>query len=225
MGIPRKNFSITEKTRYHTSLHEAGHTLMCYKSSNCRKTLHKVTIIPRGPAAGVTLMLADEDALNSKNEFLSQIDTAMGGHVAEELIYGSDHVTAGCSSDLNKATQIAQAMVKKFAMYGDKVGYIYVEDEGYSWEEDEISDKYKSKIDENVKIILKQSHDRVFQSLKESANELKNLAQKLYQYDTLNFDDLEAAIEGRFDDIKKPLIREEFNEEKENKSEANERKA
>lgn len=155
MGIPRKTFSTTEKKRYHTSLHEAGHTLICYKSPICRKTLHKVTIIPRGAAAGVTLMLSDEDSLNSKTEFLNNIDTAMGGHVAEELIYGSDHVTAGCSSDLNKATQIAQAMVKKFGMYGDKVGYIYVEDEGYSWEEDEVSDKYKSSIDNTVKVILK----------------------------------------------------------------------
>jgi len=186
MGIPRKSFSIPEKTRYHTSLHEAGHTLMCYKSLTCRNTLHKVTIIPRGSAAGVTLMLSDEEALHSKSEFLTNIDTAMGGHVAEELLYGSDHVTAGCSSDLNKATQIAQAMVKKFGMYGEKVGYIYVEDEGYQWEEDEVSDKYKAKIDETVKVILKESHDRVYESLKESAVELKNLAQKLYQYDTLN---------------------------------------
>jgi ATP-dependent metalloprotease len=218
MGIPRKNYSTPEKTRFHTSLHEAGHTLICYKSPNCRKTLHKVTIIPRGGAAGVTLMLSDEDSLNSKNEFLSQIDTAMGGHVAEELLYGSDHVTAGCSSDLNKATQIAQMMVKKFGMYGQNVGYIYVEDEGYSWEEDEVSDKYKTKIDEAVQVILKDSHDRVYQSLKESANELKNISQKLYQYDTLNYDELEAAIEGRFSDIKRDLVREEFTEEEEFKN-------
>lgn len=186
MGIPRKNFSTPEKSRYRTSLHEAGHTLMCYKSPLCRKTLHKVTIVPRGQAAGVTLMLSDEESLNSKTEFLSNIDTAMGGHVAEELLYGSNFVTAGCSSDLNKATQIAQSMIKKFGMYGDKVGYIYVEDEGYSWEEDDVSDKYKTTIDETVKVILKESHDRVYNSLNEGAVELKNLAQKLYQYDDLN---------------------------------------
>jgi len=100
-------------------------------------------------------MLTDEEALNSKHEFLVDIDVSMGGHVAEELLNGSENITAGCSSDLNKATQLAQAMVKKLGMYGDKVGYIYVEDEGYSWEEDKISEKYKSSIDEQVKQILK----------------------------------------------------------------------
>ena len=147
----------------------------------------------------------------------------MGGHVAEELLYGSNFVTAGCSSDLNKATQIAQSMVKKFGMYGDKVGYIFVEDEGYSWEEDDVSDKYKSSIDETVKVILKESHDRVYNSLNESANELKNLAQKLYQYDNLNckycsfiyfiVDEIEASIEGRFSDITRDVVRDEFKDE------------
>jgi ATP-dependent metalloprotease len=154
MGIPRKKFSTTEKNRYYTSLHEAGHALVCYKNPLCRKTLHKVTIIPRGQALGVTAHLANEEALHTKLEFIAQIDSAMGGHVAEELIYGNDHVTAGCSSDLDKATKVAQGMVKNYGMYGDKVGYIYVEDQGYQWEDDVVSDKYKSQIDETVKTIL-----------------------------------------------------------------------
>ena len=100
-------------------------------------------------------MLSDEEALNSKDEFISDIDTAMGGHVAEELIYGKNNVTAGCSSDLNKATQIAQLMVKKLGMYSDKAGYLYVEDNSnYIWEEDHISEKFKTSMDETVKIIL-----------------------------------------------------------------------
>ena len=100
-------------------------------------------------------MLTDEQALNSKEEFVIDIDVSMGGHVAEELLSGSESITAGCSSDLNKATQLAQTMVKKLGMYGEKVGYIYVEDEGYSWEEDKISEKYKARIDEEVQLILK----------------------------------------------------------------------
>ena len=101
-------------------------------------------------------MLNDEDALHSKDEFISDIDTAMGGLVAEELIYGKNNVTAGCSSDLNKATQIAVLMVKKLGMYGDKAGFLYVEDNSnYIWEEDKLSEKYKTSMDETVKIILK----------------------------------------------------------------------
>jgi ATP-dependent metalloprotease len=186
MGIANKNYSMSDKKRYHTALHEAGHTLICYKSQSCRKTLDKVTVIPRGAALGVTMRLSDEEALNSKNEYLEFIDMCMGGHVAEELIYGNDHVTAGCSSDLDKATNIAQSMVKKYGMYGQKVGYIYVEDEGYTWEEDTTSDKYKTIIDETVKSILKDSHDRVYKTLEDNAGELKNIAQCVFQHDTLN---------------------------------------
>lgn len=78
----------------------------------------------------------------------------MGGHVAEELIYGPNNVSAGCSSDLDKATRVAQNMIKKFGMYGDKVGYAFISDEGYSWEDDNTSDKYKTEIDSLVKMIL-----------------------------------------------------------------------
>ena len=100
--------------------------------------------------------MADEESIDSKEEFLSQIDMAMGGHTADELIYGQDNVTAGCSSDLNKATAVAQAMVKKLGMYGDQVGYIYVEDNKPYWEEDnKVSEKYKSQIDMTVTKILK----------------------------------------------------------------------
>jgi ATP-dependent metalloprotease FtsH len=156
MGIARKNSTISEKRRYFTSLHEAGHTLMCYKDELCRKTLQKVTIIPRGSAEGVTLFLTnEEEEMGAKSEFLSRIDIAMGGHVAEELIYGKNHVTAGCSSDLEKATSIAQNMVKKYGMYGDTVGYSFVQDEGYFWEEDKLSNKQKMDIDIQIKKILK----------------------------------------------------------------------
>ena len=155
MGIARKNTSFSEKRRYFTSLHEAGHTLMCFKDELCRKTLQKVTIIPRGGAEGVTLFLTNEEIeLGSKSEFLSKIDIAMGGHVAEELMYGNDHVTAGCSSDLEKATSIAQDMVKKYGMYGEAVGYIYVDDEGYFWEGDKLSNKFKRIVDKQIKKIL-----------------------------------------------------------------------
>lgn len=130
-------------------------------------------------------MLHDEEALNSKEEFLSEIDTAMGGHVAEELVYGHHNITAGCSSDLNKATQVAQVMVKKLGMYGEKVGYIYVEDQDQSYEDVKVSEKYKSSIDDTVRVILKESHDRVYEMLKNEANDLKGLAQKVFQHDTL----------------------------------------
>lgn len=187
MGISRKKFNASDRRRYLTSLHEGGHTLVCYRNPICKKKLHKLTIIPRGPAEGVTFTLYDEDALNSKEEFISEIDMAMGGHVAEELMYGQEMMTAGCSSDLNKATRVAQMMVKKLGMYGDKAGYIYIEDKNqYFYDKEKISENYKQSIDEAVKTILKESHDRVFDLLKRDANDLKNLAQAVFKFDTLN---------------------------------------
>ena len=183
MGISRKYYKASDKRRYLTSLHESGHTLVCYRNEICRRQLHKLTIIPRGSAEGVTFRLHDEDALNLKEEFIADIDMAMGGHVAEELMYGEYNMTAGCSSDLNKATQVAQAMVKKLGMYSDKVGYIYIEEK----EKDEkVSEKYKSTIDDTVRIILKESHDRVYELLERDADDLKKLAQGVFQYDTLD---------------------------------------
>jgi ATP-dependent metalloprotease len=92
-------------------------------------------------------------------------------------------MTAGCSSDLSKATQVAQLMVKKLGMYSDKVGYIYVEDKNSG---EKVSEKYKSTIDETVGIILKESHDRVYELLRQDAADLKNLAQGVFQHDTLD---------------------------------------
>ncbi len=185
MGISRKHFNASDRRRYLTALHEGGHTLVCYRAPTCRRKLHKLTIIPRGPAEGVTFTLHDEEALNSKEEFIAEIDMAMGGHAAEELMYGKEMMTAGCSSDLNKATRVAQVMVKKLGMYGDTAGYIYVEDKDHKSTE-KVSEKYKQTVDETVKVILKESHDRVYNLLKNEANDLKNLAQAVFQYDTLS---------------------------------------
>jgi ATP-dependent metalloprotease len=186
MGISRKKFNASDRRRYLTALHEGGHTLVCYRNPICKRKLHKLTIIPRGPAEGVTFTLHDENALNIKEEFISEIDMAMGGHVAEELMYGEQMMTAGCSSDLNKATSVAQMMVKKLGMYGEIAGYIYIDDKSKHNNNEKVSEHYKQSIDEAVKNILKESHDRVYKLLSKNSNDLKNLAQAVFKYDTLN---------------------------------------
>lgn len=168
-----------------TSIHEAGHTLMCYKSKFCKDRLHQVTIIPRGPAEGVTMMLYDEDAVDSREEMLSSIDVAMGGHIAEEIVFGKDRITAGCSSDLSKATQVATAMVKKYGMYADEIGYTYVKNEN-PYEDERVSEQTKEKIDFTVNKILKESYVRVKDEFTNNYQTLVNLGQTLYRKDTLN---------------------------------------
>ena len=108
----------------------------------------------------------------------------MGGHVAEELWFGKENTRAGCSSDLNKATKMAEVMVKNFGMFSTDTGYIYVGDNDNDAPE-KVSENYKAKIDDTIKVILKDSHDRVFNLLKTHANDLKNISQKVFQYDTL----------------------------------------
>ena len=207
MGIARKSFAVPEKRRYKTALHEAGHALVCFKDDLCRKTLHKLTVVPRGPAEGVTFRLQDENALNTKNEFLVNIDVSMGGQVAEELMYGPGGISAGCSNDLENATSLARSMIKNYGMYGYNTGYQYISNESYSFEEDEVSDKYKKAIDDEVNKILKESHARVFNLFLNNADELKSLAEQCYIHDTLEFEDIQAAIEGNIKNIKAPKVR------------------
>jgi len=101
MGIERKSLSVGEKDRLNTAIHEAGHTVVCYYTEHARK-LYKATIVARGGSLGATYMVPDEsDELSlTKEKLIAQIDTAMGGHCAEELFIGQDRVTSGCGSDL-----------------------------------------------------------------------------------------------------------------------------
>ncbi len=208
MGIARKSFSVPEKRRYKTALHEAGHALVCFKDELCRKTLHKLTVVPRGPAEGVTFRMQDENSLNTKQEYLVNIDVAMGGQVAEELMYGPEGISAGCSSDLESATSLARSMIKNYGMYGSTVGYQYINNQSYSYEEDEVSEKHKKVIDDEVNKILKESHDRVYKLLYNNADELKSLAEQCYIHDTLEFEEIQGAIEGKLHMIKAKKVRE-----------------
>lgn len=107
MGIGRKNMFITEKDKLLTAYHEGGHTIAALLTKGATP-LHKVTILPRGSALGFTSMIPETDRLNyTKRSLLASIDVAMGGRAAEELFFGNDEITTGCSSDLSKATQLA----------------------------------------------------------------------------------------------------------------------
>ena len=116
MGIGRKTMYIEEKDKLMTAYHEGGHTLVSLLTEGA-VPLHKVTILPRGPALGFTSMVADKDTYSqTSKELLAYIDVALGGRVAEELFYGNENITTGCSSDLNRATDIAYAYIRSFGM-------------------------------------------------------------------------------------------------------------
>ena len=109
------------------AFHEAGHALVALKTDGS-DPIHKATVMPRGRALGMVMQLPDGDQTSmSRKQMLARMDVAMGGRVAEELIYGADNVTSGASSDIQAATRIAYAMVSKFG-FSDKVGIMFVDD-------------------------------------------------------------------------------------------------
>lgn len=141
MGIERKKLSMTEKDRLNTAIHEAGHATVCYFTPGAKK-LYKATVVARGGSLGATYMEPDDSDMISTNKLkvLAQIDTAMGGHVAEKLFIGDTKITTGCSGDLQGATSIAYQAVMRFGMFGDDVGYV-------SSSMEDLSEEAKAKVD------------------------------------------------------------------------------
>lgn len=112
MGAERLSHFVTPEGKRMTAYHEAGHALAALKTPGAM-ALHKVTVMPRGRALGITFQLPEQDKDSySRKELNASIDVALGGRAAEELIFGKDDTTTGCSSDLQRATQVAGNMVK-----------------------------------------------------------------------------------------------------------------
>ena len=149
MGTERKSAVITPENKKMTAYHEGGHTLVAL-FTNGAMPFHKVTVIPRGNALGVTVMLPEADKNNyTRQELFASLDVAMGGRVAEELIYGAEQVTTGASNDLQNATRTARSMVLSYGM-SDKIGLI-------SWSEEDFaraSPATKAEIEKEIKLML-----------------------------------------------------------------------
>ncbi|XP_050404814.1 ATP-dependent zinc metalloprotease YME1L [Patella vulgata] len=201
MGPEKKTKIPDEATNWSTAYHEAGHTLVAYYTKEATP-LHKVTIIPRGMALGYTAFIDDKEVYNrTKAQLLAQMDVAMGGRVAEELIYGADQVTTGASGDFQGATRIAAAMVKQFGM-SDKVGTRVFEDNGgdggfATIKVNEVSQGVQDLVDNEIRRLLQESYERATALLKSHSAEHKALAKALMTYETLDKDDIKAVVEGK----------------------------
>ncbi|KAF0992336.1 hypothetical protein HZS_4703, partial [Henneguya salminicola] len=149
MGRERKSIIFTEDEKKRIADHEAGHAIVAYYTPGSRN-LHKATIIPRGSALGVTHLLPERDEyLLSYKQLLASIDVSMGGRAAEELIYGSDQITTGCSSDLVNATNIAKKLISEYG-YSQTFGLNSLENEITS----SISPQLDLKVHDEVKKML-----------------------------------------------------------------------
>jgi cell division protease FtsH len=165
--------------------------------------LHKVTIIPRGRALGVTMFLPERDKYSqSKQEIKAMMASLFGGRVAEELIFGKDKVTSGASSDIQAATGLARNMVTRWG-YSDKLGLVSYGDNqeevflGHSVSRTQnVSEETANIIDSEVKRLVQAGYDEAKRILTEKLEDLHTLAKALLEYETLSGDEIVAALKG-----------------------------
>lgn len=156
--------------------------------------IHKATIIPRGQALGMVTQLPDRDVVSiSKAQLLARMDVAMGGRVAEEIVFGKDHVTTGASSDFEQATAIARAMVCQYGM-SDQLGAISISDQS---DYDLLAPSTRTTIDAEVKSMLDASHQRATKIIQDGRRELEMLAKALVEYETLTREEIVRLLEKR----------------------------
>lgn len=185
-GRERRSMALTEKEKENTAYHEAGHAILNEVLEHT-DPLHKVTIIPRGPALGVTMMLPAEDKFNHrKSELLDQLIVIMGGRVAEEIQFGD--VTSGATGDIRMASRIARNMVCSFGM-SDELGMIeYGENESNSFMgrgSNNYSQDTAKKIDEEVKRLIDNAYAKAKEIIILHKDKLDAIAAGLLEYETL----------------------------------------
>ena len=190
MGAERRSAVIQQKDKIMTAYHEGGHALIAMLTPGT-DPLYKATIMPRGHALGITYQLPELDKVSmAKREYLAQIDVCMGGKVAEELIYGPDDVTSGASSDIQKATSIAYAMVTQMGM-SDRLGNLDLHSD-YA----RLPPETKQTIWEEVRGIVDASRNRAHTLLTTHRKELELLAAALVDYETLSKGEMEQVVKG-----------------------------
>jgi ATP-dependent metalloprotease len=197
MGIERKTLYMSNRERIRTAIHEAGHSLTCYYTKGARK-LYKSTIVTRGGKRGATFTLPDESDMVSlsKERLVAQIDQALGGLIAEEVILDqkdpnyANAISSGCGKDLDRATDFARRAVREFGMYGEE-GSAFI-----SSSKDQSSDEMNTMIDLKVKDILDESHERVYKLLKGKKDKIELMAKNLFWYDYLDEKEINRVIAG-----------------------------
>lgn len=190
MGAEKRSMVISEKEKEMTAYHEAGHALVVMFTPGTNP-LHKITIMPRGQALGMTMHLPEMDKYSvGMNEYQSQIDVCLGGKVAEEIIYGPDRVTSGVANDLQQATQVAYAMVTRFGM-SPELGNVDL-----ASNHDTLSAGTKQLIESEVRRVIEEGRVRATKLLQSKRKELDLLAKALVDYETLNKEEAFKVIKG-----------------------------
>ncbi|MBX3162737.1 MAG: ATP-dependent zinc metalloprotease FtsH [Deltaproteobacteria bacterium] len=209
MGAERRSMIISEKEKRTTAVHEAGHALVARFVGEEADPVHKVTIIPRGRALGVTQQLPPEDRLNMTREFAqNQISILMGGRVAEEIVFGQK--TTGAGNDIERATELARSMVTEWGM-SDAFGPLNFSSGGKQEvflgrdfsSGDRHSEDTAQRIDAEIRRIVTSQYERAMKILTEHRKELEQVAESLLEYETLDGDDIDTLLRG--EKIERPV--------------------
>lgn len=199
LGPERKSRVITAEERELTAYHEAGHAIVSHMLPHAQ-AIRKITIIPRGMAGGVTWYLEDDTHFFSRSKFQALIATALGGRVAEEIVFGE--ITTGASNDLQQVTRMARSMVTQYGMsdelgpriYGEKQELVFLGRE--ISEQRDYSDAIAEKIDAEVRQIIDVEYRRARKILTDNRDSLDLIASKLLELETLEADAFAALMEG-----------------------------
>ncbi|QAV23371.1 ATP-dependent zinc metalloprotease FtsH [Proteus hauseri] len=203
MGAERRSMVMTEEQKASTAYHEAGHAIIGRLVPE-HDPVHKVTIIPRGRALGVTFFLPEGDQISASRQKLeSQISTLYGGRLAEEIIYGSEHVSTGASNDIKVATNIARNMVTQWG-FSEKLGpLLYAEEEGEVFlgrsvaKAQHMSDDTARTIDEEIKAIVDRNYVRARQILMDNIDILHSMKDALMVYETIDAPQIDDLMNRR----------------------------
>jgi len=201
MGAERRSMVMTEEDKKLTAYHEGGHAIVAL-NEKASDPIHKATIIPRGRALGVVWTLPERDKYSHSREYLeANISKAMGGRVAEELIFGHNKVTSGASSDIQMATKLAKDMVTKFGMSKDlgPLSYGANEDEIFLGRQitrqEHMSEETAKKVDIEVKRLVNEGYEKAKKILTAKIEDLHKLAKALLVYETLSGEEIKDLLE------------------------------
>ena len=205
-GPEKKSRIISDEEKENTAYHEVGHALLAKLLKGC-DPLHKVSIIPRGMALGITMTLPEKDYLTmKKSQLLDRITMTLGGRVAEELIYGADSVTTGASNDLEKVSSLARKMVTSYGMsekmgnltYGKSEEHVFMgRDFGHNRD---FSEEIAADIDKEVKKIVDERYEMAKELLSSNRDMLEFISKALLDRETLDekeFDELMSVVYQR----------------------------
>ena len=200
MGAERRSMVMSEDEKKLTAYHEGGHAIVAL-NEKASDPIHKATIIPRGRALGMVMRLPERDQLSVTREKMhSDIAVAMGGRIAEEIIFGHDKVTSGASSDIDMVTKLAKNMVTKYGMTTELGTIAYGENEeevflGRSVTKSQnMSEETAKKIDSEVKKIVDKGYERAKKVLTDKIDDLHKIAKALLIYETLSGDEIRDLI-------------------------------